>query len=58
MLPVITQVLLRRKSKLKGSTTPLMSDEKLDRAGRRWVITLLVICLVVGLGFVYTQFAA
>ncbi len=58
MLPVVTQVLLRRKMKLKGSPAPLMSDEKLDRMGRRWVVAILAVCLLVGLGYLYTQFVA
>ncbi len=58
MLPVVLQVLLRRKSKLRGEPTPLMSNEKLDRMGRRWVAVIFAIGLFFGLGYLYTQFAA
>ena len=35
-----------------------MSDDKLDRMGRRWVAAILAIGLFFGLGYLYTRFAA
>jgi hypothetical protein len=58
MLPVLVPVLLRKKSKPKGVPTTLMSDEKLDHAGRRWVDALSAVCLFFGLGYLYTPLAA
>jgi hypothetical protein len=58
MLPVVIQVLLRRKSKRKGKPVPLMSDEKLDHLAGRWMLGLLAIALFFGAGYWYTQVAA
>ncbi len=57
MLPVVIQVLLRKKSKRNDEPTTLMSDDKLERMGRRWVASILAIGLFFGLGYLYTRFA-
>jgi hypothetical protein len=58
MLPVVIQVLLRKKSKTKGNPAPLISDEKLDRLAGRWMLGLVAVALFFGTGYWYTQVAA
>jgi|DEB19_MinimDraft_2_1074335.scaffolds.fasta_scaffold58777_2 hypothetical protein len=58
MLPVVIQVLINKKSKIKGNPVPLMSDEKLDRLAGRWVLGMVAVALFFGAGYWYNQVAA
>jgi hypothetical protein len=58
MLPVVIQVLINKKSKIKGNPVPLMSDEKLDRLAGRWVLGMVAVALFFSAGYWYNQVAA